>query len=205
MAKLSTIVGFFLDSEQYGDAEYARAYRFAIRGLQTEVNLDMVGKICKHTINITNDKIAKLPQNVIRVKSVDCDYSVGLDESCSNMSDIQFDMHIKKFGMPYEIDYRKRQIVFDANYPYSEVEIETLDREELCDDSDIDERLSNMLVAYIKWQWEIGKKGNGAGQIDYFMKQYYREKDNAKFRIGRPTNQELNRASREHNFYGIKS
>lgn len=204
MAKISTIVGYFLDSENYGDAEYARAYRFAIRGLQTEINLDMTGKICKHTIAIGSNRIASLPANVIRVKSVDADLSGSLSIVDSNMNDLQFEQHIKKFGMPYEVDYRRRRIVFDVNYPFDEVEIETLDREELCEDSDIDERLTNMLVAYLKWQWEIGKKNNGAGQINYFKTEYYREKENAKFRIGRPTNQELGRSSREHTFFGIK-
>ena len=206
MAKLSQIVSYFLDSENYGDQEEARAYRFAIRCLQTEVQLDIQGKVNTHTITIGKDRIAILPKNCIKVKHLDyaIDYSNVLNNNYSFMSDIQFEQHIKKLKPPYTVDYKKRQIVFDADYPDDSIDIKSLDREELCGDTDLDERLSNMIVAYIKWQWEMGRKGNGAGQINYFKTEYYREKTNCKFRIGRPSTQELNFDARAHTYYGVK-
>lgn len=200
--KLSQIVGQFLDVENYSDAEYARAYRFAVRCLRNEIELDIQGKICKETICIGEDKIAKLPDNFI--KEIEVDYSKHIDQDCSNMDDLCFETYIKDFEPPYKIDYKKGLIIFKPDYKYDEIEFEFLGREELCGDTEIDDRLSDLVVSYIKWQWEIGRKGNNAGNIEYYKREFYRNKDNAKFRIARPTNQELLRNSRIHTFYGIK-
>lgn len=200
--KISSVVGQFLDVENYGDAEYSKAYRLAIRCLRNEIELDLDGKICKTKLCIGKDKIAKLPDNFIR--EIDVDYSRCLEDGFQNIDDIHLDSFITDFRPPYKVDSKKGIIVFQPDYKYDEVEFEYLGREELCGDTEIDDRLTDVIVTYIKWQWEIGRKGNSAGTIDYYKREFYRTKDNAKFRIARPNNQELIRNSRIHTYYGVK-
>lgn len=200
--KLSLAVGQFLDQENYSDAEYGKAYRLAVRCLRNEIELDIDGKICKANIFIGKDKIAKLPDNFIR--EIDVDYSRCLEEGFENIDDVHLDSFITDFRPPYTIDTKKGIITFHPDYEYDEVEFEYLGREELCGDTKIDDRLTDLIVTYIKWQWEIGRKGNSVGIIDYYKREFYRSKDNAKFRIGRPTNQQLIRNSRIHTHYGLK-
>ena len=200
--KLSLAVSYFFDTENYGDAEYAKAYRIAVRCLRNEIELDIDGKICKAKLCIGKDKIAKLPDNFIR--EVDVDYSRCLEDGFENIDDTHLDSFITDFRPPYTIDRKKGIITFQPDYEYDEVEFEYLGREELCGDTEIDDRLTDVIVTYLKWQWEIGRKGNSAGTIDYYKREFYRAKDNAKFRIGRPTNQQLIRNSRVHTYYGLK-
>jgi len=201
--KLSAIVGQALDVDNFGDAEYAKAYRLAVRCLRNEIELDILGSICKTKVCIGKDKIASLPDNFIR--EIEVDYSKCMDDSFSNMDEATFENYIKDFSPVYTVDVKKGIIVFKPDYPYDEIEFEYLGREELCGDTEIDDRLSDVIVSYIKWQWEIGRKGNSANQIEYYKREFYRYKDNAKFRIHRPTNQQLIRNSRIHTYYGIKS
>ncbi len=200
--KISQAVSYFLDSENYGDAEYSKAYRLAIRCLRNEIELDIDGKICKERICIGKDRIAKLPDNFIR--EIEVDHSKHLEQDCSNMDEFEFERYITNYKPHYKVDSKKGIITFRHDYEYDEIDFEYLGREELCGDTEIDDRLADVIVSYIKWQWEIGRKGNSVGQIEYFKRDFYRNKDNAKFRMGRPTNQELKRNSTIHTYYGLK-
>ncbi len=200
--KLSQIVGEALDVDNLGDAEYAKAYRLANRCLRNEIQLDLDGKICRTTICVGGDRTAKLPDNFIR--EIEVDFSSKLDEDCSNMDDTLFDKMICDYEPPYKIDSKKGIIIFNPDYKYDEVEFEYLGREELCGATEVDDRLADVFVTYITWQMEIGRKGNSAGTIDYYKREFYRTKDNVKFRIGRPTNDEMLNNSRRHTYYGLK-
>lgn len=62
--KLSSIVSQYLDLYNLGKAEYARAYRIAVRGWR-ELNWDIVGAIKKVTLSIPANKVVPLPDDFI--------------------------------------------------------------------------------------------------------------------------------------------
>jgi hypothetical protein len=67
--KLSQAVSYALDEMNYGSAEYARAYRFAIRALD-ELRLDITGQSATCTLPVNCDLTVNLPDNFIRETKV---------------------------------------------------------------------------------------------------------------------------------------
>ena len=203
--KLSEILGQFLDEQNYGQAEYAKAYRIAIRCLRTELELDIIGKKCETTLVIGEDKTAPLPDNFIKEIFIDIedDLSSELDD-CSNLSDFAIESFIHKTKPEYEIDLRRGKVIFPTNFQYSEVTMLYTGRECFGDNYEVDDRLTNCMIAYLVWNFNKGKRSTSVGQENYYKMEFYREKDNAKFRIGRPSNYDLQKDARKHTFYGIK-
>lgn len=63
---LSTIVGQFLDKYNYGEAEYAKAYRMAIRGWR-QLNWDVTGELKREKLQVECDLTVCLPDDLIKL------------------------------------------------------------------------------------------------------------------------------------------
>lgn len=230
--KLSQAVSYALDEMNYGDAEYARAYRFAIRALD-DLNLDITGEITREVLCVNNDLTVDLPDNFIKETRVGV-YGqngkiIGLTRSNNLTSNIYCDTsddsnpvyytsdeHFGGFVNQslgrgsytnigfFNIDYTARKIYLNAEFTYSEIVIEYLKREEVDGEYCIDERLLEAVAAYIRWKWSIAKKGTSIGERREYERLWHKEKENAKYRIKRPMLQDFNRDARESVKEGIK-
>jgi hypothetical protein len=67
--KLSEIVSQFLDGADYGDAEYSKAYRIAIRGWRN-LNWDVTGDLVRDKVPVECDMTVCIPEGCISIKKV---------------------------------------------------------------------------------------------------------------------------------------
>lgn len=67
--KVSEIVSQFLDSKNYGSAEYAKAYRIAIRGLRS-LSWDVTGIPIRTKVEVGCDLTASVPEDCIKILSI---------------------------------------------------------------------------------------------------------------------------------------
>jgi hypothetical protein len=105
----------------------------------------------------------------------------------------------------FKIDTGASQIVLDPDFKYTQILLEYVAREQFEGEYLIDVRLVDALVAYIRWRYNIGKKGVGFGTAQAMMQEYLREKSNARYRIKVPTISDMNQNSRIHTKMSLKS
>lgn len=228
---VSEVVGIFLDEYNGGEADYAKAYRIAIRGVkELELDITAIPKRVKLCLT-TGCNVYKLPEEFIRETNVGV-YTTQGDLACltrnrrllpqqytayydSNsyapivQGDLNDDPIPKDFIGSYnnigEYNIEGCNIIFSKDIGYSEIILEYLAWTDPEGEYYIDSRLTEALVAYIAYKWHRMKKGASAFDKQYYERQYHKEKDNAKYRIKMPTIADLNLSSRKNNFYGLKN
>lgn len=232
--KLSQAVSYALDDLQAGDAEYARAYRFAIRALD-ELRLDITGQLGVAKLCVNSDLTVDLPEDFIRETKVgvygingniigltrsdnlnreeDCfEYEEGTNPSYFDTDENFGNFVNQSLGKGsysnigfFRIDYNERKIYLNAEFTYSEVVIEYLKREEIDGEYCVDERLLESVAAYILYRWYKAKKNTSIGERREFERLWHKEKRNAKYRIKKPLIQDMNQSARESVKGGLKS
>ena len=232
--KLSQAVAYALDDMNAGDAEYARAYRFAIRALD-ELRLDITGQQGTATLCVNSDLTVDLPDDFIRETKVGV-YGIngniiGLTRSDNlnreeTATDIEEGSNTPYFDTDdnfgdfvnqslgkgsysdigfFSIDYGERKIYLNTEFTYSEVVLQYLKKEQIEGEYCVDERLLESVAAYILYRYYKAKKGASIGERREFERLWHKEKRNAKFRIKKPMIQDMNRNARESVKGGLKS
>lgn len=232
--KLSQAVAYALDDMNAGDAEYARAYRFAVRALD-EIRLDITGIIHIAKLCVNSDLTVDLPDDFIRETKIGIfgekgniigltrsdnlnrleNATEGVEESNPHYFDTDeafgnfVNQSLGKGSYTnvgfYNISYGERKIYLDADFTHSEIALEYLKREEQDGEYCVDERLLEAVAAYILYRWYKAKKGASVGERREFERLWHKEKRNAKFRIKKPMLQNMNQSARESVKAGLKS
>jgi hypothetical protein len=181
--------------------------------------VDLPDNFIKETnVGVLNEKneIASLTRNDNLISDLDDCATVQYDNTdfLNFEDDERFDQYIyqQSYGRgsyntigEFKIDMGANRIILNPDFKYSEITVEYLGREEFEGEYTIDTRLVDALVAYIRWRYNIGKKGVSFGIAQAMMQEYIREKNNAKFRIKRPTIPDMNQSSRIHTKMSLKS
>jgi hypothetical protein len=191
----------------------------ALLTVSCDKTVDLPDNFIKETnVGVLNEKneIASLTRNDNLISDLDDCATVQYDNTdyLNFEDDERFDQYIyqQSYGRgsyntigEFKIDMGANRIILNPDFKYSEVIVEYLGREEFEGEYTIDTRLVDALVAYIAWKYNKGKKGVSVGVADALMRDYIREKSNAKFRIKRPTIPDMNQSSRIHTKMSLKS
>lgn len=97
------------------------------------------------------------------------------------------------------------RIILNPEFGYANITGTYLASSDVDGDICIHDMASNALLAWIRWRWHIAKKGSSAFDKQYYEKEYFREKGNAKMRIKSPSKSDMNRLSRESTKMSIRS
>lgn len=234
MIQVSEVVGWFLDEINGGKAEFARAYRIAIRGWR-ELNWDVTGSLKTTSLEVDCDLTAKLPDDFLNHISIGVVNSNGkiatltrndrLTMECSDdeyFSSEEWYMNDSNLSIltasrsslgigsnnnigEYRVDRGSNRIILNPDFCYRDVVLEYVSNGQEEGRECINELASEALLAYLRWKWHVAKKGvNRGDKLDY-RSEYYNQKRLAKYRIRKPKLQEMNQASRENTKQGIKS
>jgi len=180
---------------------------------------DLPDNFIKETnVGVLNGKgeIASLTRNNNLISNLDGCATVQHDTDILAFdNDEKFDNYIYQqasYGLgsynhigEFKVDMSANLIILNPDFNCGEIVLEYLGREEFEGEYTIDTRLVDALAAYIRWRYNIGKKGVGFGTAQAMMQEYIREKNNAKFRIKRPTIADMNQSARIHTKIGLKS
>ena len=116
MAKieLKEIVSQFLDGNDFGQAEYSKAYRIAIRGLRI-LNWDVKGKIKETVLNVRQDLSAELPDDYLSY------IEIGVPNSNGSLATLTENPNLNQsinLDVEYDDDYVGNNMIvsYDRNY-----------------------------------------------------------------------------------------
>lgn len=232
--KLSSIVSQYLDLYNLGKAEYARAYRIAVRGWR-EMNWDVTGKVKTVSLNVSQDKTIALPEDFISIVDFgESNNSGGIRSYTktdnflsqdlfddSNTKDYtnypyinqnyEFDGHSLGVGSYnnsgyYNIDLEKRLITLNPQSVATNLELKYVSHSgKDCTDHEIDELATEALIAFLDWQLSKVDKRIGVAEKREKERMYYNEKSKARLRIKKLTRAIMNQNSRESVKMSIKS
>lgn len=237
--KLSEVVSQFLDNNNLGQAEYAKAYRMAIRGLRY-LSWDIVGKVKTEELTLDANKTALLPQGCIKVLDFGISDGCGGIASFDKVDDLVYNEDVPKYrdnyfeneNNPVYGNYRygfndgyygvgslgigsyntigrykvdTNSVTVDAHTKYNHFLIKYLSYKDDDCEYEINIMASDALVAYITWKFSMVGSRNSKQDQNYNMREYYREKLNAKLKIKSAITSELNKLARQSEKMAVKS
>ena len=236
--KLSEVVSQFLDNNNLGQTEYAKAYRMAIRGLR-DLTWDVVGKVKIEELTLDANKTAQLPLCCVKVLDFGISDGKGGIASFDKVNDLTYNEEVPKYrddyfenqNNPVDGNYRYgfndgyygvgslgvgsyntigrytvgSVITVDANTKYNHFLIKYLSYKDDDCEYEINIMASDALVAYITWKFSMVGSRNSKQDQNYNMREYYREKLNAKLKIKSAITSELNKLARQSEKMAVKS
>lgn len=140
--KVSEIVSQFLDENNLGQAEFAKAYRIAIRGWR-QLNWDILGSICIEDVELCCDMTSDLPEGTLSV----------LDFGLCNGNG-----GIRPFKGYYRVDLVNGKISVNADNCEKNFKIKIVKQEMPDGDYMINELASEALFAFIDYRWHYSNK-----------------------------------------------
>lgn len=231
---LATIVASFLDDSNIGQAEYAKAYRVAIRGLK-DISWDITGQVKTEPIVFDADRTALIPLDCVKILEFGVANGNGGIASFDEVQDFNsypydnnfdtiFDYHNnipfgnyfnpenRSYGLgshncvgQYKIDKKLNKIFIAPNTASGTFLIKyTSYQNENCEYV-VDTMATEALVAYIRWKFSMSGTRNTLQVQDVNRREYYREKGNLKMRLKKPTLSAMNKSSRESTKMSIRS
>lgn len=232
---VSQIVGQFLDLQNLGKAEYAKAYRIAVRGWR-QLNWDITGQVRTVLLNVSTDRTLPLPEDFINDLDFGTDNGNGGISSFTRVDNfpskysrtgavvtdkLSHTMDFYPWGYPesesygvgssntigfYYINKAERKIYVDPNYGGSELKLKYLSKSTVgCDDYEINEMAEEALITWIDWQFAKGDRRLGLAEKRDKERMFYTEKAKAKMRIKKITRADMNQNSRESVKMGLGS
>lgn len=96
MINLSEIVAQFLDEQNLGDAEYAKAYRFANRAIK-EIGWDVTGEVKTVEVVADDNKMIILPTDLLRVLDFGIADGKGGIASYSKVKTMKYDTDVANY------------------------------------------------------------------------------------------------------------
>lgn len=229
---LSTIVGEFLDLIQGGQAEYARAYRIAMRGLR-ELEWDVTGENYEDEFAVEYDKTVCLPDDFINLVRIGIINGKGeLDPLIENKSlsvfegrdgysksgSMNISSHLSKTVLysgslgvgsypgpgSYRLDRDQKIIILNPDFCHDRVVIMYLRRKKCDGDYVLNELSVTALVSFLDWQWHMNKSGVPSYDKLEKKREWLRQKKLAKSRIKNTTRQVMSQISRQATRQGLK-
>lgn len=229
---LSEVVGIFLDEINGGEAEYARAYRMAMRGMR-ELDWDVTGKVITLPLPVECDKTVCIPDDCVSIVGVGIANAKGEFTTLSeNKALSMYEGNPKSLnGAPtnlsmlpniisstgslgvgsyasygeYKIDKSQNLIILSPSFNSDQILLKYLVRRKTDeDDYLIPEMASEALVAYLKWKWVDGKSSVPAGEKARLRSQWVMEKNKCKSRLRNIKAQDLQQAARKASRMGLK-
>ena len=232
--KVEEVVAAFLDQSNLGQAEYAKAYRIAIRGLR-DLSWDITGQVRTEPLVFDADRTALIPLDCVKILEFGVANGNGGIASFDEVQDFNtypydnnfdtiFDYHNnapfgnyfnpenRSYGLgshncvgQYRIDKKQNKIFIAPNTASGTFLIKyTSNQKENCD-YEIDIMASEALLAYIRWKFNMTGVRNTLQVQAVNRAEYYREKSNAKMRLKKPTLSAMNKSSRESTKMSIRS
>lgn len=232
--KVEEVVAQFLDESNLGQAEYAKAYRIAIRGLR-DLSWDITGQVRTEPLVFDADRTALIPLDCVKILEFGVANGNGDIASFDEVQDFNsypydnnfdtiFDYHNnipfgnyfnpenRSYGLgshncigQYRVDKKQNKIFIAPNTASGTFLIKyTSNQKENCD-YEIDIMASEALLAYIRWKFNMTGVRNTLQVQAVNRAEYYREKSNAKMRLKKPTLSAMNKSSRESTKMSIRS
>lgn len=214
----------FLDSVDGGDAEYAKAYRMATRGLRA-INWDVSGESVEVDLTVECDCTVCLPDdfiNLVRIGVVNARGEVAeltenpqltLDTGYRQGREYEFDEPFEyrptggtmrsygKGSLPnigeFTVDKGANLIILNPDFFYETVRVKYLKRRKSGEDYLVDELVQEALIAWLRWQWFISKKGVSTYEKETYRRDWFNEKRLSRARINNVTKQTLNQMAKQ--------
>lgn len=230
---LSAVVGEFLDTIRGGEAEYALAYRMAMRGLRV-LNWDVIGENVEVELPVECDMTVCLPDgfvNLVRVGIVNDKgelvpltenqnltmYEGGAGSPLSGLRDIPNQLsayhNVSSYSLgvgsyanygTYRVDLDQHRIILNPDFCHSCVVLMYLRRTEKDSDYLFNELGADALFSYIDWQWHVNKSGISTYEKEVKKNEWLRQKRIANQRIKNTTRQVMSQISRQATRQGLK-
>ena len=232
--KVEEVVTAFLDQSNLGQAEYAKAYRIAIRGLR-DLSWDITGQVKTEVLTFGSDRTALIPLDCVKILEFGIANGNGdiatFDEvqgfnsyPYDNNYDTVFDYHNnipfgnyfnpenRSYGLgshrcigQYRIDKKQNKIFVAPNTASGTFLIKYVASQKENCEYEIDTIASEALLAYIRWKFNMTGTRNTLQVQQVNQREYYREKGNAKMRLKKPSTSKMNKSSRESTKMSIRS
>lgn len=233
--KVSEVVGQYLDLANLGKAEFAKAYRIALRGWR-QLNWDIVGTVKRIQVDISQDNTISLPDDFISEINFGESNGNGGIRSYTKVNNFNNETYRDDLVNPvgngsynnwnnnayfqgslgvgsytdlgfYQINKAEHKIVLDSSYTtQSYLVLEYLSYTgEDCDDYVINELAQEALLSWIDWQFSKGDRRMGLAEKRDKERSWYKEKSDAKLRIKKLTVADMNNAARRSVKLGLKS
>ena len=230
---VSQVVGSFIDENNLGKAEYAKAYRIAIRGCR-ELSFDITGQVVTSVVVSASDGTIIYPEDCVKIldfgisdgdggiasydkvdnltdNNLVSTYNDGYNDSeylfSSNSTTLEASLGIGSYNSigEYRLDDKQRKIYLRANKGVGTYIVKhTSYKEEDCE-YEVNIMASEALLAFITWRYNMTGSKTNQSIKDANMREYHRLKTNAKLKIKMPTKQQLSKNSRETTRMSIKS
>lgn len=229
--QVSEVVGMFLDTSDFGNAEYSKAYRIAIRGWR-QLQWDVSGTMKTTRLLVMSNLTADLPDDCLSIDKIGVGGNGGelalltrndnitatcdLEEEYERTiyppegNDINIYPHsgrslgvgsINNIG---EYALQGNKVILSPSFCYSELILVYMSSSTPDGEYLIDEMGSEALLAYIRWQWYVAKN-IAQSQKEAYRRDWFNELRLYKRRKQGLTEALLNDASRLSVKYAIKS
>lgn len=224
--ELQEVVKQFLDGNDYGHAEYRKAYNIAIRGWRI-LRWDVDGQIKTTELNVKCDLTADLPHDFLGYSEIgvsnsngtlalltenphlseiiDCDvdyennsyYHLDTDPSVQYYDNYNRGKgSVNNIG-EFKIDLTNNKVIFSPDFCYSRVILKyNSNNFEGKGEYYINEMCSEALLAFITYEWYKHKQGVPQNHKAEYLNTWYNQKRLAKARMRNYSLQQLNDASR---------